>query len=372
MAKIYYLFSAIVSLNAAVQYYVFIRQAKPFSLFMTLWLLCSGYYFWYHATLKEGLIFNYPYLYGSLIIASSLVVVFIYYTFFFLINRDSRLKEFRWVSLLPAMIIALMVYYQNIESAQKVEEFLAYSYNMNFPEYYHESRVLALEYLCIGTSFILLMNLLRKRVNVNAIFQEWKNCHVIRDGAILLVSICIIYMTIWALIYSLGLSGRDYRDILEYLYLGSFMELVIGLIVIQVFSVLVKHRVLRFNYNTKNQNEQNLTNQDLKLKQRIEDLMLNKKAYLDPELDIKKFSDNSGLHYKVISGYFNKVAGIRFDEMINECRIKEAVRLLKKKEDLNVIQIAFDSGFDSAATFYRQFRKIMKCTPVEYRSKIER
>lgn len=64
--------------------------------------------------------------------------------------------------------------------------------------------------------------------------------------------------------------------------------------------------------------------------------------------------------------YFKKQTGKTLVEFINEIRIKYACRLLKNTRH-NIIEVCFESGFNNLSNFNRQFRKIMNCSPVEYR-----
>ncbi|MBC8400468.1 MAG: AraC family transcriptional regulator [Candidatus Marinimicrobia bacterium] len=55
-----------------------------------------------------------------------------------------------------------------------------------------------------------------------------------------------------------------------------------------------------------------------------------------------------------------------FTQFLNETRIDHACQLLLAGK-LSISQIAFDSGFNNLANFYRQFGKIIGKTPNEYR-----
>jgi len=63
-----------------------------------------------------------------------------------------------------------------------------------------------------------------------------------------------------------------------------------------------------------------------------------------------------------------KVAGRKFNDYINGCKIKEASKLLKESE-MNITDIAFEAGFESLSTFNRSFKKETGVTPSQYRLK---
>lgn len=63
-----------------------------------------------------------------------------------------------------------------------------------------------------------------------------------------------------------------------------------------------------------------------------------------------------------------KTTGRKFNDYINGCKIKEAAKLLKESE-MNIIDIAFEAGFESLSTFNRSFKKGTELTPSQYRLK---
>jgi AraC-like DNA-binding protein len=67
-----------------------------------------------------------------------------------------------------------------------------------------------------------------------------------------------------------------------------------------------------------------------------------------------------------MSRMFKAYTGKKINEYLNELRIREAVRLLDAS-DSKIIEIAFDVGFESLATFNRVFLKVVGTTPTEYK-----
>ncbi len=64
--------------------------------------------------------------------------------------------------------------------------------------------------------------------------------------------------------------------------------------------------------------------------------------------------------------YFKSRTKKTFIAYLNDFRIGYACRLIKET-DMNMAQIAFESGFENLANFYRQFKKTTGYTPKEYR-----
>ncbi|WP_177189396.1 helix-turn-helix domain-containing protein [Chitinophaga sp. YR573] len=115
-----------------------------------------------------------------------------------------------------------------------------------------------------------------------------------------------------------------------------------------------------------------ITPPSLKLVEEAEPLL--KKAmeqdllYLNPELNLALLSRHTGLPQKTISLVLNQHLQKSFNEFVNEYRIKafkENIRQLQQ-DNLTILAMAFDAGFNSQATFQRAFRSNTGMSPREY------
>ncbi len=64
--------------------------------------------------------------------------------------------------------------------------------------------------------------------------------------------------------------------------------------------------------------------------------------------------------------YFKKRTRKTFTTFLNEIRISNACKLLLE-ENLSVIEICYECGFNNLSNFNRQFKAIMKVSPLQYR-----
>lgn len=64
--------------------------------------------------------------------------------------------------------------------------------------------------------------------------------------------------------------------------------------------------------------------------------------------------------------FFKQHHRITFVEYLNTIKIGHACKLLSE-EDHNIVEVAYQSGYNTLANFNRQFKKIKKMTPSEYR-----
>lgn len=73
-----------------------------------------------------------------------------------------------------------------------------------------------------------------------------------------------------------------------------------------------------------------------------------------------------GYNTRYLSHLINKEFGASFRDVLNECRIKEACRLLQNGK-ISITEVYLEAGFDSQCTFNRNFKSIMGITPIKYK-----
>ncbi len=77
-----------------------------------------------------------------------------------------------------------------------------------------------------------------------------------------------------------------------------------------------------------------------------------------------------GLNCDHLGKAFRIYTGKKIQNYINDLRVRSAAVMLRDKER-KIIDIAFESGFESLRTFNRAFTRLMSISPKEYRKKIE-
>lgn len=91
--------------------------------------------------------------------------------------------------------------------------------------------------------------------------------------------------------------------------------------------------------------------------------------FSQPRLTLNQLSDLSGMATRDISRCINLVAGMSFNDYINQHRIEQIKRALQTDDNTNLTDLAFAAGFSSKATFNQSFKKGTGMTPSEFRSK---
>lgn len=92
------------------------------------------------------------------------------------------------------------------------------------------------------------------------------------------------------------------------------------------------------------------------------------KPYLDPDLTLQKLSEQVSIPPHSLSEVINRGFNQNFFEFINTYRISEAKHLLAKSgPGKNILEIAYEVGYNNKSVFNAVFKKYTRKTPTEYR-----
>jgi len=86
------------------------------------------------------------------------------------------------------------------------------------------------------------------------------------------------------------------------------------------------------------------------------------------QIDIQSMSSLVGLGRTTFYNEFRNLTGLSPNQFINQLRIQHAMDILTT-ENQSMIDIAYNSGFQSLSTFNKQFKKYTGLSPREYRKK---
>ena len=108
------------------------------------------------------------------------------------------------------------------------------------------------------------------------------------------------------------------------------------------------------------------------LYQKIVEIVVLQKKYKDPNFSSKDLAKQLKTNTRYLSAVVNSRFGMNFSCLLNEYRIKDALRLLgdKKNKDKNVEEISAMVGFANRQSFYAAFYRIVGETPNGYRKRI--
>lgn len=107
------------------------------------------------------------------------------------------------------------------------------------------------------------------------------------------------------------------------------------------------------------------------IKQKLVVIMESEAPYLDGDLNLIKLSQLMGVTPHQLSYVINTGFNENFFQFINKYRIEKAKQLLSdsKNNNLSILGIAFESGFNSKTSFNITFKKFTDLTPSEFKKK---
>jgi AraC-like DNA-binding protein len=94
------------------------------------------------------------------------------------------------------------------------------------------------------------------------------------------------------------------------------------------------------------------------------------KAYRNGKMSLDSLSERLGLKSYQLSGIINNRFGNSFTEFVADYRLEEVKkRLGDPAETASILNIAYDAGFGTKASFNRTFKERTGLTPSEFRKK---
>ena len=98
--------------------------------------------------------------------------------------------------------------------------------------------------------------------------------------------------------------------------------------------------------------------------------MAEAKPYLDANLTVEQLARQLGMPTRELSRTINQGLEKNFFEFVCDFRIAEARRQLKTTEaGTTILQVMYDSGFNSKSVFNTAFKKATGMTPSAYRAR---
>ena len=86
----------------------------------------------------------------------------------------------------------------------------------------------------------------------------------------------------------------------------------------------------------------------------------------DQDISLPKVASTANMSLTAFCNFFKENNRLTFVEYLNTVRVGHACKLLFDK-DRNVVDVAYECGYNSLANFNKQFRKYKNMTPTEYR-----
>jgi len=187
---------------------------------------------------------------------------------------------------------------------------------------------------------------------------------------LVITGICLL---VWTGLLLTSFFGFDMLERNARPYIWLFLVLIILFI---TYYGMISPQVLQLlpvgSQAVKKYTQSKLSASDLdRLKERLDNLMLEKKPYLNSKLLKSELAEMLGVNNPELARLLNENIGMNFFEYVNYYRIKEFVALAKTKkaQQLTFFGLAQEAGFHSKTTFNKSFKKLMGTSPSAYFNK---
>ncbi|MEQ9466822.1 MAG: helix-turn-helix domain-containing protein [Ekhidna sp.] len=180
-------------------------------------------------------------------------------------------------------------------------------------------------------------------------------------------SYCVLYYTNIFMGKYAYIFIRESQPTYAYVSYGIFLLLMIFLVFYGATEVnWLKSFFLNSNLHHPNERQYVFE----QIKGRIDDLFEVDKIHLNDQLSLSMMASKLEVRNGELSDYLLQVEKTNFYDYVNTRRIEEFKSKLTnpKFQHLDMLGIAYESGFQSKATFNRAFKKHEKVTPREYKS----
>ncbi|GAB3907890.1 AraC family transcriptional regulator [Larkinella knui] len=84
------------------------------------------------------------------------------------------------------------------------------------------------------------------------------------------------------------------------------------------------------------------------------------------EISLPQMASIANMAVTTFCNFFKEHYRVTFVEYLNTIRVGHACKLLSER-DLNIVEVAYECGFNNLANFNRQFKKFKRMTPSEFR-----
>lgn len=162
------------------------------------------------------------------------------------------------------------------------------------------------------------------------------------------------------------------RLVWNFYFLSPFSAITIGLLILLIAIGGILQRDLSFatagissQGSVQDQRDSEIEPKEL---ERIQEILAEQELFLIPDLSLKDFSEKVGLSARETSRLINSGLNMSFVDFINASRIRRFKDLAQGQnlQQLSLLGLAYESGFNSKSTFNRVFKKMEGKSPSVY------
>jgi len=155
----------------------------------------------------------------------------------------------------------------------------------------------------------------------------------------------------------------------------TYYHIILGSYFILLSSFYIKAPIKNFEEQMATVQLNEAINYEEELKRKLKNAMKRDKLFLDPELTLSDLADKLAMKSTALSNFINNNLGKNFNDFVNEYRVEEVKSLMASSTtdpQVTVMELAYDAGFNSKASFNRIFKQFTQMTPTQFKKSIQK
>jgi AraC-like DNA-binding protein len=287
----------------------------------------------------------------------------------FLTNTRIQFKESHYLHFIPYLInIAILIPFFIKSSEEKIQilDYFTASITSGTDNYFRYNFILQIT-IAISSILYAIKSLKVLKDYSNKLLNEYSNIQKFKLDWLSLFLYSFFIISLGFIFFSFLTYNDRYP---QFDYNAYYFIFIFVLIYIISYKTISQPIILSIdkNFKTKNkifQKNEEESNEVLTLKM----YMTNEKPYIEGELTASQLAEKINISRHQLSQILNNQLGQNFYDFINEYRVEEFKSRLKLSENnnLTLLGIAYDSGFNSKTTFNTIFKKVTGLTPSQYK-----
>lgn len=341
------------------------------------WLLYLSLYTGIYGLFYNKIFIDFHLLSVSFISLLLLQGPFLFFYISALIDHKARFSKEKLLHFIPFILFNLFIVIAsfNLEISERI--------SLDHPESEHGAPLLLNVFLLLtvisGPFYFILSILLLKKLDIN-IFNNFSSYENVNLGW--LRKLVYTFGFIWTVLMIFATVHHVFQ-LFSWIFCTHGLTLSLSAFIILIGYYGLKQKEIFIQYP--NQNTEYVTEPKTKyagkfLKDddieqyvsKIRHFMAAEKPYLNADLSLPELANWLDIPSHHLSRVINEQFGANFFDFINQYRIEEVKARIDNPEyqNLSLLGIAFDSGFNTKSAFNRVFKKMTGFTPSEYRKQI--
>lgn len=360
--NLFYLFAALIGFFIAIVMNFKRNKNKNAIVFMSVFILIHSFFILHLFVYNSNLKYRFPHILFMSTVFSYLYGPLIYF-YFKSITKKYVFQKQHLLHLIPTFIIIVVLLpilllpeEEKLKIMLKVSKIDATAYLLPVVA----TKLISL--LGYGYFILKIYNRdIRKNTKISTRVKKWQR------NLVGLISLYVLFYAVYGLMVIKVIPKNNHLLLyhLQVLIMTS-MVLYIGIMAYIQPKIITNSYVIRLNNKYRNSGlTVSLSNE---LKEQLLYLLNNQKIYKNNDINLEKLSKMLNTTRHNTSQVINEHFELNFFELINQYRITEASFILKNNvhNNLNIIDIAYEVGFNNKVTFNKTFKKHFAQTPSEF------